>query len=53
MEAASELGEADMEEWTNDLEHEVGQESREKVRAKIHKRMGEFEWQVVRLKGKR
>ena len=46
MEAISELSEADMKEWTNDLVHEVGEKSREKVRALSG-------WQVVRKEGKR
>ena len=53
MDAASEPGTDDIEAWTNDLVGEVGEESRERVRSRITKRIGESGWQLVRKKGKR
>ena len=53
MDAASEPGTDDIEAWMNDLVGEVGEESRERVRSRITKRIGESGWQLVRKKGKR
>ena len=53
MDAASEPGIDDTEAWTNDMVGVVGEESRERVRSRITKRIGESGWQLVRKKGKR
>ena len=52
MDAASEPGIDDVEAWTNDLVVVVGEGSRERVRSRITKRIGESGWQLVRKKGK-
>ena len=53
MDAASEPGSDDIEAWTNDLVGVIGEESRERVRSRITKRIGESGWKLVRKKGKR
>ena len=53
MDAASGPGIDDIEAWTNDLVGVVGEESRERVRSRITKCIGEAGWQLVRKKGKR
>ena len=53
MDATSEPGSDDIEAWTNDLVGVVREESREGVRSRIAKRIGESGWQLVRKKGKR
>ena len=52
VDVASEPGTDDLEAWTNDVVDVVGEESRERVRSRVAKRIGESGWQLVRKTGK-